>query len=295
MHGPPPEKPPWLKVRPPRTERYGLVKGVLSEMGVNTVCVSSRCPNAFECWDTGSLTFMILGRVCTRSCRFCAVEHGHTGEKVDPKEPSRVAEAAKRLGLSYIIITSVDRDDLEDYGAGHFAECIKEARRRNPGARVEAIIPDFSGSPDALLKVVEAGPDVIAHNVETVERLTPLVRDRRAGYWRSIGILWSIRQLKPSIVTKSSLILGLGEEEDEVKETIARLREAGVDILTVGQYLCPGGASLPVQRYVHPAEFEAMRGFAISLGFRAVAAGPLVRSSFHASSCFSQADIHDRR
>jgi lipoic acid synthetase len=295
MQGPPPEKPPWLKVKLPRTERYGLVKGVLSEMGVNTVCASSKCPNAFECWDSGTLTFMVLGKVCTRSCRFCAVEHGRFGEKVDPAEPSRVAEAAKRLGLSYIIITSVDRDDLEDYGAGHFADCIKEVKRRIPHATVEAIIPDFSGSPNALQKVIEAGPDVIAHNVETVERLTPLVRDRRAGYWRSIGVLGNIRQLKPSIATKSSLMLGLGEEEAEVKETIRSLREAGVDILILGQYLCPGGASLPVHRYLHPDEFKALREFAVSLGFRAVAAGPFMRSSYRSSSYFSQADVHDRR
>lgn len=294
MQGPSLEKPAWLKVRLPRTDRYGIVKETLSEMGLNSVCASSKCPNAFECWDNGHLTFMILGRVCTRACRFCAVEHGRYGEEVDPKEPYRVAEAAKRLGLSYIIITSVDRDDLEDYGALHFANCIKEVKEQNPSTRAETIIPDFCGREDLLLKVIEAGPDVITHNIETVERLTPLVRDHRSGYWRSIGVLKSVKGFKPSIITKSSMMLGLGEEEEEVKETIRRLREIGVDLLTLGQYLRPGEESMPVQRYVHPDEFERLREFALSIGFRAVAAGPFIRSSYHASKYFSRVDGHDR-
>ncbi len=280
------EKPGWLKIRPPKTDRYGIVKKTLSELGLNTVCVSSKCPNAFECWDSGALTFMILGSVCTRACRFCAVGHGRHGEDVDPSEPSRVAEAASRLGLSYVVITSVDRDDLDDYGAGQYVACIRAIKERLPGAKVEIIIPDFAGREDILLDVINARPDVITHNIETVERLTPVARDRRAGYYCSIGVLRNVKRFEPSIMTKSSIMLGLGEEEDEVKESIRRLHEARVDVLTMGQYLCPGEGSLPVQRYVPPGDFERLKEFAESLGFRAVAAGPFVRSSYHASEYF---------
>lgn len=281
-----PEKPGWLKIRPPKTDRYGVVKKMLSELGLNTVCASAKCPNAFECWDSGALTFMILGSVCTRACRFCAVSHGRLGEDVDPSEPAKVAEAASRLGLSYVVITSVDRDDLEDYGAGQYVACIGAIKNRMPGAKVEAIIPDFAGRADVLRKVIDAWPDVITHNIETVERLTPVVRDRRAGYYRSIDVLRNAKRFEPSIMTKSSIMLGLGEEEDEVKESIRRLHEARVDVLTMGQYLCPGESSLPVQRYVPPGEFEHLKEFAESLGFRAVAAGPFVRSSYRASEYF---------
>jgi lipoic acid synthetase len=280
------EKPGWLKIRPPKTDRYGIVKKTLSELGLNTVCASSKCPNAFECWDSGALTFMILGSVCTRACRFCAVSHGRRGEDVDPSEPSRVAEAAHRLGLSYVVITSVDRDDLEDYGAGQYVACIDAIKKRIPGARVEAVIPDFAGRVDVLRKVIDAGPDVVTHNVETVERLTPVARDRKAGYYRSIDVLRNVKRYEPSITTKSSVMLGLGEEEDEVKETIRRLHESRVDVLTMGQYLCPGEGSLPVQRYVPPGDFERLKEFAESLGFKAVVAGPFVRSSYHASKYF---------
>lgn len=281
-----PEKPGWLKIRPPKTDRYGVVKKMLSELGLNTVCASAKCPNAFECWDSGALTFMILGSVCTRACRFCAVSHGRLGEDVDPSEPAKVAEAASRLGLSYVVITSVDRDDLDDYGAGQYVACIGAIKNRMPGAKVEAIIPDFAGRADVLRKVIDAWPDVITHNIETVERLTPVVRDRRAGYYRSIDVLRNAKRFEPSIMTKSSIMLGLGEEEDEVKESIRRLHEARVDVLTMGQYLCPGESSLPVQRYVPPGEFEHLKEFAESLGFRAVAAGPFVRSSYRASEYF---------
>jgi lipoic acid synthetase len=278
-----PEKPGWLKIRPPKSDRYAIVKRTLSELGLNTVCASSKCPNAFECWDSGALTFMILGNVCTRACRFCAVSHGRRGQDVDPEEPLKVAEAASRLGLSYVVITSVDRDDLDDYGAGQYVACIEAIKERLPGARVEAIIPDFAGREDMLRRVIEAGPDVITHNIETVERLTPVVRDRRAGYYRSIDVLRNIKSYGPSITTKSSIMLGLGEEEGEVKSAIRRLREAGVDVLTLGQYLCPGEGSLPVRRYVPPGEFDRLKEFAVAQGFKAVAAGPLVRSSYHAS------------
>jgi lipoyl synthase len=277
------EKPDWLKVRPPKTEKYGTVKKTISEMGLNTVCASSRCPNAFECWDSGSLTFMILGNVCTRACRFCAVGHAKRGQEVDPEEPGKLARAAKKLGLSYIIITSVDRDDLEDFGAGHYAACIGEIKKRIPGARVEAIIPDFEGREDLLNKVIDAGPNVIAHNVETVECMSPIVRDRKAGFYRSISVLRNVKRFEPAIVTKSSIMLGLGEEEDDVRETIKKLHEARVDVLTIGQYLCPGDKCLPVLRYARLEEFERLREYAMGLGFGDVVAGPFVRTSYHAA------------
>lgn len=283
-----PEKPGWLKVRPPKTEKYNMVKKTLAELGLNTVCTSAKCPNVFECWDNGSLTFMILGSVCTRACRFCTVDHARHGMDVDLEEPAAVAEAAERLGLSYVIITSVDRDDLDDQGAGHYIACIREIKKRNPGAKVEVIIPDLAGRVDYLRKVIDAGPDVIAHNVETVERMSPTVRDRRAGYYRSIDVLRNVKRYEPGVITKSSIMLGLGEEEDEVKETIRRLHEARVDMLTIGQYLCPGETCLPVQRYAPPEEFDRLKEFAESLGFRAVAAGPFVRSSYRASEYFKE-------
>lgn len=281
-------KPGWLKVRPPKTEKYNIVKKTLAELGLNTVCTSAKCPNTFECWDNGSPTFMILGNVCTRACCFCAINHAKRGMEVDPEEPAAVAEAVERLGLSYVIITSVDRDDLDDYGAGQYVACIREIKRRNPGARVEAIIPDFGGRVDFLRKVIDAGPDMIAHNVETVKSMSPTVRDSRAGYYRSIDVLRNVKRYEPGVQTKSSIMLGLGEEESEVKETIRRLHEARVDVLTLGQYLCPGETCLPVQRYVPPEEFERLKGFAESLGFKAVASGPFVRSSYRAAEYFRE-------
>jgi lipoic acid synthetase len=277
------EKPDWLKIRPPKTEKYGNVKKTISELGLNTVCAGSKCPNIFECWDRGSPTFMILGNVCTRACHFCAVGHARLGQDVDPEEPKKLAGAAMKLGLSYIIITSVDRDDLDDYGAGHYVACIGEIKKSIPGAKVEAIIPDFAGREDLLKMVIDAGPDVIAHNIETVERMTPSVRDRRAGYYRSIGVLRNIKRFEPTIVTKSSIMLGLGEEDDEVRETIKKLHESRVDVLTIGQYLCPGLSCLPIQRYVRPEEFQRLREYAMTLGFGDVVAGPFVRTSYHAS------------
>lgn len=282
------EKPDWLRIRPPHTDQYDFVKKTLSELGLNTVCASARCPNTFECWDSGALTFMILGNVCTRACRFCAVAHDRTGEKIDLSEPERIVDASKRLGLSYVVITSVDRDDLDDYGAGHYAACIRTIKDRIPGVKVEAIIPDFAGRPDLLLKVINASPDAITHNLETVERLTPLVRDRRAGYYQSLDVLRNVKRFEPSVMTKSSIMLGLGEEEEEVKETIKRLHEARVDMVTLGQYLRPGPRSLPVSAYVHPDVFARHREYALSLGFKSAVSAPFVRSSYHAHEYYFQ-------
>jgi lipoic acid synthetase len=230
---------------------------------------------------------MILGEICTRACRFCAVKHGKPSPP-DPEEPERLASAAKALGLRYVVLTSVDRDDLPDGGASHFASCIRALKKAAPNLRVEALIPDFSGQREALEKVVEAGPDVVGHNLETVRRLTPGVRDRRAGYELSLFVLRTLKELSPKIFTKSSLLLGLGETEEEVEEALRDLREAGVDIVVLGQYLRPTSRELPVARYVPPEEFEAWRKRALSLDFRAVLSGPLVRTSFRASEVYEE-------
>jgi lipoic acid synthetase len=282
------DKPDWLRIRPPTSDKYQIIKQALAERGLNTVCASAKCPNTFECWDHGALTFMILGNVCTRACRFCAVTHNRAGESVDPSEPEKIADMAKALGLQYVVITSVDRDDLDDHGAGHYAACIRAIKNKVPGAKVEAIIPDFSGRADLLLKVMNAGPDVIAHNMETVERLTSLARDRRAGYYRSLDVLRNVKRFDPSIMTKSSILLGLGEEEDEVKQTIHRLHEARVDMLAMGQYLRPDTRSLPVSSYVDPDVFAQLRVYAESLGFKSVISGPFVRTSYRAQEYFLQ-------
>ncbi len=280
-------KPDWLKVRLPRTERYNQVRGVLTGLNLNTVCASAQCPNAFECWDEGSCTFMILGNVCTRACRFCAVGHAKAGQPVDSTEPWKLATASKLLDLDYVVITSVDRDDLDDGGADHYAACIRAIRKEMPSTKIEVIIPDFSGRLDQLGQVIAAGPDVIAHNLETVDRLTSAIRDHRATYQQSLGVLGYVKMVAPEIVTKSSLMLGMGETDDEAKEAFIETREAGVDILTIGQYLRPGKAQAPVDRYVHPDAFAAFADYARSLGFGYVAAGPFVRSSYHAADYFS--------
>jgi len=265
----------------------GRIRTVLRENRLSTVCEEARCPNLPTCWGQGTATFMILGEICTRACRFCAVKHGKPAPP-DPEEPERLASAAKALGLRYVVLTSVDRDDLPDGGASHFASCIRALKKAAPNLRVEALIPDFSGQREALEKVVEAGPDVVGHNLETVRRLTPRVRDRRAGYELSLFVLRTLKELSPKIFTKSSLLLGLGETEEEVEEALRDLREAGVDIVVLGQYLRPTSRELPVARYVPPEEFEAWRKRALSLGFRAVLSGPLVRTSFRASEVYEE-------
>ena len=265
----------------------GRIRTVLRENRLSTVCEEARCPNLPACWGQGTATFMILGEICTRACRFCAVKHGKPSPP-DPEEPERLASAAKALGLRYVVLTSVDRDDLPDGGASHFASCIRALKKAAPNLRVEALIPDFSGQREALEKVVEAGPDVVGHNLETVRRLTPRVRDRRAGYELSLFVLRTLKELSPKIFTKSSLLLGLGETEEEVEEALWDLREAGVDIIVLGQYLRPTPRELSVARYVPPEEFEAWRMRALKLGFRAVLSGPLVRTSFRASEVYEE-------
>ncbi|WP_188596013.1 lipoyl synthase [Thermocladium modestius] len=279
--------PAWIRVTMPARSRHDEVRRVLGKYRLNTVCEDAKCPNAFECWGLGTATIMILGDTCTRACRFCAVKTGKPGA-VDWFEPIRVALAVRDLGLKYVVITSVDRDDLADGGASIYASTVRQIKRVNPGTRVEALIPDFNLNRDSLRAVVEAGPDVVAHNLETVERLTPLVRDRRGGYGKSLEALRIVKELRGGQVTKSSIMLGLGEERGEVIKAMRDLRDAGVDILTIGQYLRPTGGArhLPVARYVPPNEFQELKELGLRMGFRAVAAGPLVRSSYRALELF---------
>ncbi len=273
-------RPDWLKVRMPRGEQYFRLKNLIREQHLNTVCEDARCPNIGECWGNGTATFMILGDVCTRACKFCAVKTGLPAE-YDLEEPARVAEAIRQLGLRYAVITSVDRDDLIDGGAYIFAETIRATRESCRETRIEVLIPDFRGSIAALRTVVEARPDVLAHNVETVPRLY-LVARAGSRYRRSLDHLRNAKSFGIPVISKSSLMLGLGERRDEILECLNDLREAEVDIATLGQYLQPTKEHLPVDRFYSPDEFAELRAYALSLGFRHVEAGPLVRSSYHA-------------
>ncbi|MDZ7373057.1 MAG: lipoyl synthase [candidate division KSB1 bacterium] len=274
----PARRPPWLKTRIPTGGEFVRVRELVERHGLHTVCQSARCPNIGHCWSRRTATFMILGNVCTRSCRFCAVAKG-IPQPVDLAEPRRVAEAVQKLGLRYAVITSVTRDDLPDGGASLFAQTIREIRKRVPDCRVEVLIPDFRGSRDALELVLEARPDVLNHNLETVPSLYSLVRPQ-ADYRRSLQVLAWAHQA--GVVTKSGLMLGLGETQEEVRQVLWDLRDAGCTILTLGQYLQPSAQHLPVLRFVPPEEFSLWRQWGLSIGFRHVEAGPLVRSSFHA-------------
>lgn len=276
-------KPGWLKIRPATGSTASTVRHSLEEHSLHTVCEEARCPNKAECWSSGTATFMILGDVCTRSCRFCNVTSG-SPSALAADEPRNVARAAKEMDLTYVVLTSVDRDDLADQGAGHFAECIRVLKKAH--LRVEALVPDFQGKRELLAKVVAARPDVLGHNVETVKRLTPRMRDRRAGYGQSLDVLRYAKSFDSTLHTKSSLLLGLGETEQEILEAMADLRSAGVDILVLGQYLQPSRRHLPVERYVPPEEFESLRKKALELGFTACIAGPLARTSYKAAEIF---------
>lgn len=279
-------KPPWLKVRAPGGERYAAIKYRARELKLHTVCEEARCPNIGECWGGGTATFMVMGDICTRGCRFCAVNTSRNGAPLDPDEPRNVAFSIAEMGLDYVVLTSVDRDDLPDQGAGHFAACIREIRAAAPNTLVEVLIPDFRGKPDLIQVIVDAAPDVIAHNIETVERLTPRVRDPRATYAQSLAVLAELKRLDPDRLTKSSVMLGHGESELELLQTMADLRGVGVDFLTLGQYLRPSDKHLPVVEFIPPEQFERARELGLGLGFKFVASGPLVRSSYRAGEFF---------
>jgi len=278
-------KPEWLKVRMPRGEGYERVKAIVRRTQLSTVCEEARCPNIAECWGGGTATVMLMGEVCTRACRFCHVKVG-APLPLDPQEPEHLARAVKELSLEYIVVTSVDRDDLPDGGAGHFAAAIRALRREAPGTLVEVLIPDFEGVERDLATVAQARPHVVAHNVETVARLTPTVRDRRATYPQSLNVLRYLKARPEKLYTKTSLMLGLGETDAELEETFRDIRAAGVDVLTLGQYLQPSPYHLKVERFVTPDEFERYRQVAQAMGFLYVAAGPLVRSSYRAAEFF---------
>ena len=273
-------KPEWLKVRAPGSENYHRLKGLMRSLGLHTVCEEANCPNIGECWHHGTATFMILGDTCTRSCGYCNVTHG-APKAPDPDEPVKVGTAIATLALDYVVITSVDRDDLADCGASHFARTIAETRSRIPSCRLEVLIPDFKGDESALRIVLDARPDVLNHNIETVPRL---YRTARPGgrYDRALQVLDRSRAYAPSIPTKSGLMVGLGEEWDEVVATLRDLASAGCQIVTIGQYLRPSLANLPMARYYTPHEFAELKRLALAMGFGHCESGPLVRSSYHA-------------
>ncbi len=276
-------KPDWLKVRLPSDADYFRVSGIVKEGRLHTICQSARCPNVGECWSRKTATFLILGDTCTRTCGFCAVKKGKPSP-LDPEEPARVAEAVNSLGLGYAVITSVTRDDLADGGASVFARTIAAVRSASPRTKVEVLIPDFQGSPDALDTVLAAGPDILNHNLETTESLYPDIRRPAVNYRRSLAVLAAAK--KKGAVTKSGLMIGLGEREEDILRTLSDLRRSECDLLTLGQYLRPAPANPPVAKYYTPKEFEQLKAIAMDFGFADVAAGPLVRSSYNAEKLF---------
>lgn len=288
-------KPAWLKTKAPSGENYKRLKVLSKEMGLHTVCEEAHCPNIGECWGGGTATFMLLGDMCTRGCRFCAVKSGNPNRVVDEFEPLKIALALKNMGLSYAVLTSVDRDDLPDGGASHFARTIYETKKYNPEMLIEVLTPDFRGDLKSVEKIVQAHPDVFSHNIETVERLQAKVRDHRASYGQSLNILKRVKEIDPSVYTKSSMMLGLGEIDSEVIQSMKDLRAIGVDILSIGQYLRPSSWHLKVEEFVPPSKFETFKDIGEKLGFEFVASGPLVRTSYRAGEFFLEKLIRSER
>ncbi len=284
-------KPPWLRVRIGGGDRFAAVKNTVTEHHLATVCEESHCPNIGECWSNGTATIMLMGSVCTRACKFCAVDTGNPNGWLDTNEPAAAAESVRLMNLRYIVLTSVDRDDLPDGGAAHYAACVRAIKAVNPNTAVEALTPDFGGDLDAVATVVDSGIEVFAQNLETVERLTHVVRDPRAGYAQTLSVLRHGKQHRPDILTKSSLMLGIGETDDEIARAMQDLREHDVNVLTLGQYLRPTLNHLPVERWVHPDEFDRYRELGLALGFTEVAAGPLVRTSYRADRILEQNNL----
>ncbi len=280
------QKPQWLKIRPPTTENFNSIKETISKLKLHTVCQEAHCPNMSECWSGGTATFMVMGGTCTRGCRFCAVETAAKGAPLDSLEPKKLAYAVKEFGLDYVVITSVDRDDLPDQGAEHFAKCIETLRELSPNVLTEVLVPDFRGNFDCIKTIVSSQPTVFAHNVETVKRLQSYARDGRASYEQSLKVLRTAKEINPKIFTKSSIIVGFGETEAEIIETMKDLRAAGVDIVTLGQYLRPSDWHLEVSEYVPPEKFKFYEEKAKELGFLYCASGPFVRSSYKAGELF---------
>jgi lipoic acid synthetase len=278
-------KPAWLRVIPPGGNDYVRVKESLTSRNLHTVCEEARCPNISECWGSGTATIMIMGDICSRRCRFCSVNSGKP-VLLDPEEPRNVAEAIKEWGLRYVVLTSVCRDDLQDGGAEHMAKTIRAVKARCPTTTLESLIPDFKGKLESIKKIVQSKPEVISHNIETVRRISSKIRDNRASYEQSLSVLKKCKGMDRAIYTKSSLMLGLGETEKEIIEAMEDLRSVGVDILTLGQYLQPTLAHLPVQQYIALEQFNRLREIAEAMRFLYVAAGPFVRSSYRAGEYF---------
>lgn len=285
------EKPPWLRIRLTSSAKYEKTRDIVNSHQLATVCQESKCPNISECWSHGTATIMLLGAVCTRACRFCAVDTGNPNGWLDPDEPSNAAKSVSLMNLKYVVLTSVDRDDLPDFGASQYARAVSEIKKASPQTKVEALTPDFQGSEACIDLLLNSGIDVFAQNVETVERLTHPVRDPRAGYWQTIDVLRYAKRRRPDVITKTSLMLGLGETNDELFQTMLDLRAAKVDVLTLGQYMQPTRHHLPVVRYVTPEEFNQQRKSGLELGFLEVAAGPLVRSSYRADRIFTDENL----
>lgn len=275
------QKPPWIKAKAPAGENYAQVRALVNRLELHTVCQSAHCPNIGECWHSRTATFMILGNTCTRNCRFCAVSSG-CPDPVDIEEPERVARAVQALNLRHAVITSVTRDDLSDGGASIFADTILAIRRLLPGCSIEVLIPDLLGSKDALYKIVKARPEILNHNIETVSRMYPLIRPQ-AVYERSLELLRNAKQMDSTILTKSGIMVGVGESTEEVIQTMKDLRDVDCDILTIGQYLRPSKDHAPIDRYYTPEEFDDLQKTGIEMGFKHVESGPLVRSSYHAA------------
>tara|TARA_B100000586_G_scaffold195792_1_gene144582 strand:- start:2885 stop:3850 length:966 start_codon:yes stop_codon:yes gene_type:complete len=277
------KKPKWLRVSLLKTNpTLQRVVEIVNTKNLNTVCEEAKCPNLNECWSHGTATFMLLGSVCTRACKFCAVDTGNPKKKTDKQEPARVARSVASMKLKYVVLTSVNRDDLDDGGAAHFSETIKLVKRFSKNITVEALVPDFNGSEKSVDTILDSGVDVFAQNLETVKRLTPEVRDNRAGYFQSLKVLSYVKKSSPKTITKTSLMLGLGESEEEIKKTMGDIKSSGVEVLTLGQYLRPTLNHLPVKKWVEPSKFKKYKKFAKDIGIKEVFSGPLVRSSYRA-------------
>jgi lipoic acid synthetase len=284
-------KPKWLRARIHGGATYERVKGIVHEHRLATVCEEAKCPNMSECWSAGTATIMLMGDVCTRACRFCAVNTGNPRGWLDPEEPENTARSVQLMGLKYVVLTSVNRDDLPDGGAGHYAACVQRVKDVNPDTAVEALTPDFLGVLADVETVVDSGVEVFAQNVETVRRLTHPVRDPRASYEQTLAVLEHAKRYRPEVLTKTSLMLGLGESEDEIREALADLRKAQVDIVTFGQYLQPTANHYPISRYVTPEEFATYRQWGLDMGFLEVVSGVLVRSSYRAEQVLEKNNV----
>ena len=281
-HIPIERKPKWLRIKSQNSSKFRELKEIVSHKKLHTVCEEAMCPNIQECWSHGTATFMLLGSVCTRACKFCAVDTGNPKGQIDAKEPEKVANSIAQMNLKYAVLTSVNRDDLEDGGAMHFAQTVVSIKKKAPGVIIEALVPDFLGKRESIETLLDSNVEVFAQNLETVNRLTHQVRDHRAGYEQTLEVLAYAKKYSPKTISKTSLMLGLGEREDELLESFNDIRSAGVDVLTLGQYMRPTINHLPVERWYSPEEFQYMKKLALDIGFKEVASGPLVRSSYRA-------------